>query len=50
LGLRIDAVFVILRIDLGLQLHNPGRPEGERWISNLKWKNMALNFAVGYPF
>ena len=50
LGLRIDATFVILRIDLGLQLHNPGRPEGERWIHNLKWNNMALNFGVGYPF
>ena len=50
LGLRVDATFVILRIDLGLQLHNPGRPEGQRWISNLKWRNMALNFGVGYPF
>ncbi len=50
LGLRIDATFVILRIDLGLQLHNPGRPEGERWIQDLRWKNMALNFGVGYPF
>ena len=50
LGLRIDATFVILRFDLGLQLHNPGRPEGERWIHDFKWKNMALNFGVGYPF
>lgn len=50
LGLRIDATFVILRIDLGLQLHNPGRPAGERWIHNFKWDNMALNFGVGYPF
>lgn len=50
LGLRIDATFVILRIDLGLQLHNPGLPVGERWIHNLKWRNMALNFGVGYPF
>ncbi len=50
LGLRIDATFVILRIDLGLQLHNPGRPEGERWIHDFKWNNMALNFGVGYPF
>ena len=50
LGLRIDATFVILRLDLGLQLHNPGRPEGERWIHDFKWKNMALNFGVGYPF
>lgn len=50
LGLRIDATFVILRFDLGLQLHNPGRPENQRWIHNLKWSNMALNFGVGYPF
>ena len=50
LGLRIDATFVILRIDLGLQLHNPGNPVGEQWIHDFKWKNMALNFGVGYPF
>lgn len=50
LGLRIDATFVILRFDLGIQLHNPGKPEGERWIHNFKWDNMALNFGVGYPF
>ncbi|MBO5717603.1 MAG: BamA/TamA family outer membrane protein [Alistipes sp.] len=50
LGLRIDATFVILRIDLGLQLHNPGNPVGQRWIHDFKWKNMALNFGVGYPF
>ena len=50
LGLRIDATFVILRIDLGMQLHNPGLPEGQRWIHDFKWRNMALNFGVGYPF
>ena len=50
LGLRIDATFVILRVDIGMQLHNPGRPEGERWIHDFKWKNMALNIGVGYPF
>lgn len=50
LGLRIDATFVVLRFDLGIQLHNPGMPEGQRWIHNFKWSNMALNFGVGYPF
>ena len=50
LGLRIDATFVILRFDLGIQLHNPGQPEGQRWIHDFKWRNMALNFGVGYPF
>ena len=49
-GLRLDVTFVIIRVDLGLQLHNPGRPEGQRWIHNLKWNNMAINFGVGYPF
>ena len=50
LGLRIDIKFVILRLDWGIQLHNPNRPEAERWIHNFKWRNTALNFGVGYPF
>jgi outer membrane protein assembly factor BamA len=50
LGLRLDITFVILRLDWGLQLHNPNRPVGERWIHDFRWKNMALNFGVGYPF
>ena len=50
LGLRIDATFVIIRVDWGLQLHNPGWAEGQRWIHNFKWENMAINFGVGYPF
>ena len=49
-GLRLDIEFAILRLDWGIQLHNPNRPEGERWISNLRWKNTSLNFGVGYPF
>lgn len=49
-GLRLDIKFVILRLDWGIQLHNPNSPEGERWIHNFKWKNTALNFGVGYPF
>ncbi len=50
LGLRIDIKFVILRLDWGIQLHNPNRPQGERWINDFRWKNTALNFGVGYPF
>lgn len=49
-GLRLDVKFVVIRLDLGVQLHNPGWPEGDRWIRKLKWSNMALNFGVGYPF
>ena len=50
IGIRLDIKFAILRLDWGIQLHNPNRPEGERWIHNFKWKNTSLNFGVGYPF
>lgn len=50
LGVRLDIKFAILRLDWGVQLHNPNKPVGERWIHNFKWKNMSLNFGVGYPF
>ena len=50
LGLRFDNKFAVLRLDWGIQLHNPNNPSGERWIHNFKWKNTALNFGVGYPF
>ena len=50
IGLRVDITFVILRLDWGVQLHSPNAPAGERWIHNLRWKNTALNFGVGYPF
>ena len=49
-GLRFDIKFFVLRLDWGIQLHNPNNPVGERWISDFKWKNTALNFGVGYPF
>ena len=50
IGLRLDIKFAVLRLDWGIQLHNPNWPQGERWIHNFKWKNTALNFGVGYPF
>ena len=50
LGLRFDIKFAVLRIDWGLQLHNPNRPEGDRWIRKFRWHNTAFNFGVGYPF
>lgn len=50
LGLRLDLSYVIIRFDLGIQLHNPDRAVGERWIKNFNWNNTALNFSVGYPF
>lgn len=49
-GIRLDIKFAVLRLDWGIQLHNPNAPVGERWIQGFKWKNTALNFGVGYPF
>jgi outer membrane protein assembly factor BamA len=50
IGIRIDIQFAILRLDWGIQIHNPNKPMGQRWIHDFKWKNTALNFGVGYPF
>ena len=50
IGIRLDLGLVVIRLDWGIQLHNPNMPQGERWIHNFKWANTALNFGVGYPF
>ncbi len=50
LGIRFDIKFAVLRLDWGIQLHNPNNPVGKRWIHDFRWKNTALNFGVGYPF
>ena len=51
IGARIDIQFVIIRLDWGIQLHNPNMPVGHRWvIKNFDFSNTALNFGVGYPF
>lgn len=49
-GLRLNLNSVIIRFDLGMQIHNPDRPEGERWIKKYNRNTTALNFSVGYPF
>lgn len=49
-GLRFDFGFFLARLDWGIQIHNPSRPAGDRWISNLRFRNTALHFAIGYPF
>ena len=50
-GLRLNLTVLVLRLDWGIQLHNPNKPEGERWvIANPNLNNTALNFGIGYPF
>jgi outer membrane protein assembly factor BamA len=53
IGLRYDFTYVILRLDLGIKLHDPALSEGKRWISPgdyLQKGNQNLVFAIGYPF
>ncbi len=52
-GLRYDFSFVIIRVDLGVKLHDPSLIEGNRWIPAdrmLTKTNLNLAFAIGYPF
>ena len=50
-GLRLDFGFLLLRLDMGLRVHDPAREI--KWVSPGQWfKNdgYALHFGVGYPF
>ena len=52
-GLRYDFSFVIIRVDLGIKLHDPSLTLGKRWIpasQMLTKNNLNLAFALGYPF
>ncbi len=50
-GLRLDFSFLILRLDLGLKVHDPAR--AQKWVGPDQWfkrNGYALHFGVGYPF
>jgi outer membrane protein assembly factor BamA len=47
-GIRLDISILIIRLDLGIPVREPYRPEGSRWYFDSK--NMVWNFAIGYPF
>ena len=52
-GLRVNLDFILLRLDLGIRLHDPAREAGDRWLAPKQWiekNNMAIHFGVGYPF
>lgn len=52
-GIRLDLNFLVLRVDLGMRLHDPARAEGERWLRPGQWlkrDGCAVHFGVGYPF
>jgi outer membrane protein assembly factor BamA len=51
-GARLNLNFLLVRVDMGIRLRDPARPEGERWVPTNEWlnHNFAIHFGVGYPF
>ena len=52
-GVRLDLNFLLLRVDMGMRLHDPARTAGERWLRPGQWlqrDGFAVHFGVGYPF
>lgn len=50
-GLRLDFDFLLLRLDMGLRVHDPARTN--RWVGPDQWfkkDGYAFHFGVGYPF
>jgi outer membrane protein assembly factor BamA len=53
MGMRYDFTYVIFRLDLGIKMCDPSKPDGTRWISPdnyFRKGNLNLVFAIGYPF
>jgi len=52
-GLRFDFSFFLLRIDVGIKLHDPALPIGDRWFHDFKgfgMRDLHFKFGIGYPF
>ncbi len=50
-GIRLNFGFLLLRLDLGMKVHDPARVQ--KWVGPDKWftrDGCALHFGVGYPF
>ncbi len=51
LGLRLNFGFLLLRLDMGMKIHDPARLD--KWVRPEQWLHrdgFALHFGVGYPF
>ena len=51
LGIRLDLDFLLLRVDMGIKMHDPAREH--KWVRPAEWfarDGYALHFGVGYPF
>ena len=52
-GLRFDLSFSVIRLDIGLKMHDPEFESGNRWLPgnrNISNNTLSWNIAIGYPF
>ncbi|WP_443937958.1 translocation and assembly module lipoprotein TamL [Pedobacter sp. MW01-1-1] len=57
-GLRVDASFFVVRLDVAFPIRKPYLPPGERWVfkdinfgdSDWRRQNIIYNIGIGYPF
>ncbi len=49
-GVRFDFSFFVVRVDLGARLFDPVLSRREQWRVHPGWNDLALHFAIGYPF
>lgn len=52
-GLRLNLDFLVLRLDLGMKIHDPARDPDSRWLEPSQWfagNGCSFHFGVGYPF
>jgi len=59
-GLRFDFSFLVLRLDAGVKIYDPARPEGKRFILDKGFHDspfipeaaepVVFNIGIGYPF
>ena len=50
-GIRLNFSFLLLRLDMGLKVHDPARMD--KWVRPDQWlkkDGYAIHFGVGYPF
>ena len=50
-GVRLDLGFLLLRVDMGMKIHDPARVN--KWVGPQGWFSKggyAMHFGVGYPF
>jgi len=49
-GIRFDIDILIVRLDLGLPLYNPGNDDDKWSVKQTKLSSIIWNFGIGYPF